>query len=153
MRAAIAVAFIASLAVADDWQKPDQVLGALALKRSDAVAVAEPGAFLAPLIASRVRALVNLDDAKIEEHSVDVIVLYDVLHSVDPRAPFYLKLRRVLRPGGRIVNIDFSSDPPSAAPSKPKLTEAQAVDEFKSAGFHIRQSIGSLPYRYVQVFE
>jgi SAM-dependent methyltransferase len=135
----------------DAWRKPEQLIRALELKRSDVVAVMEPEAFLAPLISNRGRELVNINGAP--DHSVDVIVLYDVLHAVDRRPEFCAKLRRVLRYGGRIVNIDFSADPPSAPPVKSKLTEPQVVDEFEAAGFRISQSVTLLPYQYFQVFE
>jgi hypothetical protein len=157
IKALLSLMVISTMTCADDskndWQKPDQVVRALRLKRSDVVAVLEPDPFLAPLISDRVSGLVNLDDAKLSEHSVDVIVLYDVLHAVGNRSEFYKKLHRVLRFGGRVVNIDFWSDPPFAAPSKPKLTEFQVVVEFKTAGFRISLSTNLLPYQYFQVFE
>ena len=132
----------------NDPRKPDQLVRALELKRSDAVAVLEPEPFLAPLIADRVRSLVNFSDAP--DHSVDVIVLYDVLHGVDHRSEFYPKLRRALR--GRVVNIDFFRDPPSPSPPDPKLPEPQAIQEFMTAGFHITKTVSFLPFQYFQVF-
>jgi hypothetical protein len=125
----------------DAWRKPDQLVRALELKRSDAVAVLEPEPFLAPLISDRIRSLVTLDDAP--DHSVDVIVLYDALHGVDHRSAFYPKLRRALRLGGRLVNVDLSA----------KLPEPQAVQEFTAAGFRITKTISFLPFQYFHVFE
>jgi hypothetical protein len=132
----------------DAWRKPDQLVRALQLKRSDVVAVVEPQAFLAPLLSDRVHSLVNLDDAP--EHSIDVVVLYDALHGVDHRSKFYPKLRRALR--GRVVNIDFFRDPPSPSPPDPKLPEPQAIQEFMTAGFHITKTVSFLPFQYFQVF-
>ncbi len=114
-----------------------QLIRALELKRSDAVAVLESEPFLAPRIKDRVSALSNLDAAA---HSVDVIVLYDALNGVQHRADFYPKLRQLLRPGGRVVNIDLSGD----------LPEAQAVQEFAGAGFHIVKTVGLPGVRYLQ---
>jgi hypothetical protein len=125
----------------NDPRKPDQLVRALELKRSDAVAVLEPEPFLAPLIADRVRSLVNFSDAP--DHSVDVIVLYDVLHGVDHRSEFYPKLRRALRLGGRVIDVDRSAE----------LPDPQAVREFTAAGFHITKSVSFLPLQYFQVFE
>jgi|HubBroStandDraft_4_1064222.scaffolds.fasta_scaffold317522_1 hypothetical protein len=117
-----------------------RLIRALELKRSDAVAVAEPDPFIAPRIKDRVRVLANLNASA---HSIDVIVLYDALHGVEHRAEFYPKLLNLLRPGGRVVNIDRSAD----------LLEAQAVQEFTAAGFHITKTIGLLPFQYFQMFE
>jgi SAM-dependent methyltransferase len=135
----------------DAWRKPDQLVRALQLKRSDVVAVLEPEPFLAPRIVDRARSLVNLDNAP--EHSIDVVVLYDVLHGIDHRPEFYAKLRRALRPDGRVVNIDFLRDPPSSARSEPKLPEPQAVQEFITAGFHVTKTVAFLPFQYFQVLE
>jgi len=138
---------IRSLAFAEapqtDLRKSDLLIRALELKRSDAVVVLEPEPFVAPRITDRVRVIVNFNDAATPSHSVDVIVLYDTLHALDHRADFYAKLLRVLRLGGRVVNIDLSS----------KLPESQAVQEFTAAGFHITKTVGFLPNRYFHVFE
>jgi hypothetical protein len=124
----------------DDPRKPEQLVRALELKRSDAVAVLEPEPFLAPLIADRVRSLVNSDAP---DHSVDVIVLYNVLHGIDHRSELYPKLHRALRIGGRVVNIDLSAE----------LPEPQVVREFTTAKFHITKIVAFLPLQYFQVFE
>jgi len=117
-----------------------QLIRALELRRSDAVAVVEPDPFIAPRIKDRVRVLANLNASP---HTVDVIVLYDALHGVEHRAEFYPKLLNLLRPGGRVVNIDRSAD----------LVETQAVQEFTAAGFHITKTVGLLPFQYFQMFE
>jgi hypothetical protein len=143
--AGICVAGIGILARAQDSQndprKPDQLVRALELRRSDVVAVLEPEPFLAPLISDRVRSLVNLSDAP--DHSVDVIVLYNILHGIDHRSELYPKLHRALRPGGRVVNIDLAAE----------LPEPQAVREFTTAKFHITKIVAFLPLQYFQVFE
>jgi Methyltransferase domain len=146
---AVLPAFAQGPSARDDWRKPDQLIRALALKRSDVVV--EPEAFLAPLISDRVRSLVKIDDAP--EHSVDVVMLYDVLHGIDHRSQFYPKLRRVLRFGGHVVNVDFSENPPSSGPPEPKLSDAQAAQEFTAAGFHITKTVSFLRFQYFQVLE
>jgi hypothetical protein len=120
-----------------------QLIRALELKRSDAVAVLAPDPFLVSRIADRVRMVINFNDPAAPAHRVDVIVLYDALHGIQHRAQFYPKLRRLLRPGGRVVNIDLPAD----------LPEAEAVQELTAAGFHITKSLALLPLQYFQVFE
>jgi uncharacterized protein YbjT (DUF2867 family) len=133
-------AVLPSFAQDESTRRPDQLVRALALKGSDVVVLLEPQPFLAPRIADRVR-LVKLDDAP--EHSVDVVVLYDVLHGVERRPEFYAKLHRALRFGARVVNVDLSA----------QLPEPQAVQEFTAAGFHITKTVAFLPSQYFQVFE
>ena len=120
-----------------------QLIRALELKRSDAVAVIEPDPFIAPRIVDRVRVIVNADDPATRDHTVDVIVLYDALHRNEHRAGFYAKLHRLLRAGGRVVNIDLSA----------KLPESQAAQEFIAAGFRFTRTVSLLPLRYFQMFE
>jgi len=134
-------AFAQDQSSSDDRRKPDQLVRALQLKRSDVVAVLEPEPFLAPRIADLVRSLANLDGAP--EHSIDVVVLYDVLHGVEHRSEFYPKLRRALRLGGRVVNVDLSAELPGD----------RSVREFTAAGFHITRTVAFLPLQYFQVFE
>jgi hypothetical protein len=134
-------AVLPSFAQDESTRKPDQLVRALQLKRSDVVALLEPEPFLAPRISDRVRSLVNLDDAP--EHSIDVLVLYDFLHGVDHRSQFYAKLHRALRLGGRVVNVDLAA----------QLPQPQAVQEFTAAGFHITKTVAFLPSQYFQVFE
>jgi uncharacterized protein YbjT (DUF2867 family) len=133
-------AVLPAFAQDESTRRPDQLVRALALKGSDVVVLLEPQPFLAPRIADRVR-LVKLDDAP--EHSVDVVVLYDVLHGVERRPEFYAKLHRALRFGARVVNVDLSA----------QLPEPQAVQEFTAAGFHITKTVAFLPSQYFQVFE
>ena len=120
-----------------------QLIRALQLKRSDAVVVLEPDPFIAPRIAERVRVIVNAEDPAVTPHTVDVVVLYDALHGAEHRAELYPKIHRLLRAGGRVVNIDLSA----------KFPEAQAAQEFTAAGFHITKTVGLLPLQYFQIFE
>jgi hypothetical protein len=120
-----------------------QLIRALELKRSDAVLVLETDPFIAPRIADRVRVIVNPNDTGLREHTVDVIVLYDTLHRTEHRAELYAKLHRLLRAGGRVVNIDRYAS----------LPEAQAAQEFAAAGFHFTRTVSLLPLQYFQMFE
>lgn len=120
-----------------------QLIRALQLKRSDAVVVLEADPFIAPRIAARVRVILNAGDPTVTLHTVDVIVLYDTLHSTEHRPELYAKIHRLLRAGGRVVNIDRSA----------KFPEAQAAQEFTATGFHITKTVALLPLQYFQVFE
>jgi hypothetical protein len=143
----ICLAAMCALAGAQDsqneWRKPDQLVRALQLKRSDVVAVLEPEPFVAPRIADRVRTVVNFNDPGTAAQSVDVVVLYDALHRVERRGEFYPKIRHLLRLGGRVVNVDLSAE----------LPQPQAVQEFTAGGFHITKSVGFSPLQYFLVFE
>lgn len=161
------------------WQKPDEVVRALGFKPGESVADigAGTGYFarrFAPYVAkvyavdiddkllktAAEGAPPNLEtvlatpaDPKLPEASVDVIFFCNVLHHIENRTAYYQKLARALKPGGRIVNIDFFKKPlPVGPPVGMKLSEDEVVAEFKAAGFSLVKTHSFLPYQYFQVF-
>lgn len=163
----------------DAWQKPHDVIMALGLKDSDAVADIGAGSgYFTRRFANHVRkvyavdidaklldlikkaanpkietVLAAPDDPKLPAASVDVIFICDVLHHIDNRPAYYQKLKQALKPGGRIVNIDFFKKKlPVGPPESMKLSEKMVEQEFAAAGFRKVQQIDSLPYQYFQIF-
>lgn len=163
----------------EKWQKPDQVVEALGLKKDDVIVDLGAGTgYFARRFAPRVAkvyavdidadllaiakegAPANLetvlaapDDPRLAPASVDLIFLCDVLHHIDSRAAYLPKLKRALKPGGRIVNIDFYKKPLPVGPSVAmKLSEEEVIAEFKAAGLRLQQTLDFLPYQYFLVF-
>jgi ubiquinone/menaquinone biosynthesis C-methylase UbiE len=163
----------------DEWQKPHEVIMALALRPSDTVADlgAGSGYFSRRLaqhaakvyavdidekllkIASEkapqnlIPVLALRDDPKLPLASVDLVFICDVLHHIENRPAYYAKLARALKPGGRIVNIDFyKKDPPVGPPAAMKLSEDQVRAEFKAAGFREAKTHEGLQYQYFLEF-
>jgi arsenite methyltransferase len=94
------------------------------------------------------------DDPKLPAHSVDTIFFCDVLHHIENRPAYYAKLLMALRPGGRIVNIDFhKKETPVGPPMAMRLSEETITAEFEAAGLRRVRSIDLLPYQYFLVFE
>lgn len=164
----------------DAWQKPDEVIRALDLKPTDAVADIGAGSgYFSRRFATQAAKVYAVDiderllkiaaknspanvvtvvsapdDPKLPAASVDVVFFCDVLHHIGNRPGYYTKLRRALKPGGRIVNVDFYKKPlPLGPPVEMKLAESLVIDEFKSAGFRLVKTFDFLPYQYFQVFQ
>ena len=164
----------------DEWQKPHEVIQALSLKPGEMIADigAGSGYFsrrfakhagkvyavdIDPELLERVGkdALKNLetalavpDDPKLPENSVDTIFFCNVLHHVDNRAAYYKKLEAALKPGGRIVMIDFHKrELPVGPPLAMKLSDQELVKEMEAAGFIKVKSFDFLPYQYFLVFK
>src|SRR5579864_500248 len=164
----------------DAWQKPHEVVMALDPKPDEVVAdIGAGGGYFARRFAHHVRrvyavdidaklleaaaqgAPANLetvlaapDDPKLPPQSVDTIFFCDVLHHIEHRPAYYPKLEHALRPGGRIVVVDFYKKPlPVGPPVEMKLTESQVESEFAAAGFERVRSLDLLPYQYFLVFE
>jgi len=163
----------------DVWQLPGEVIQALALKREEVVADigADTGYFarrFAPHVAkvyavdidaklleiARQKSPANVetvlaapDDPMLPERGVDTIFFCDVLHHIENRPAYYAKLAKALKPGGRIVNIDFHKKPtPFGPPEAMRISAADVVKEFAAAGFRKTQEIEILPYQYFLIF-
>jgi len=163
----------------DAWQRPHEVITALALKPCETVADIGAGTgYFARRLArhagkvyavdidpkllemARKNAPANLetvlaeaDDPKLPAGAIDTIFICNVLHHITGRDAYYAKLARALKPGGRIVNIDFHKKPlPVGPPESMKLSEDEVVREFEAAGFKLAREHGFLPYQYFMEF-
>lgn len=164
----------------DEWQKPHDVIMALDLKPTDIVADIGAGTgYFARRFALhagkvyavdtdekllaivRTKAPANLvtivgapDDPRLPEQSIDMIFFCDVLHHIENRPAYYAKLAKVLKPGGRIVVIDFYERPlPVGPPPSMKLSDQQIIAELQKAGFALKKRLDTLPYQYFLFFE
>lgn len=86
--------------------------------------------------------------------SVDMIFICDTLHHIPDRATYYPLLIRALKPGGRLINIDFyKRDLPVGPPVGMKIPKAQMIREAEAAGFHLDHQYSFLKYQYFLVFK
>jgi predicted methyltransferase len=93
-------------------------------------------------------------DPHLPEHSVDIVFFCDVLHHIENRAAYYPKLAKALKPGGRIVVIDFyKKDLPIGPPPSMKLSDAEVIAELGNAGFTLASRLDILPYQYYLFFD
>jgi arsenite methyltransferase len=98
--------------------------------------------------------LVKPDDPELEPHSVDVVFFCDTIHHMDERVAYFRKLASALKPGGRVIVIDFKKEPlPVGPPPEDKLSRDQIVAEFLSTGYRLARDHDFLPYQYFLEFE
>ena len=164
----------------DKWQKPHEVVMALDLKPSDTVAdigagtgyfarrfAQHGGKVYAVDIDDKLLAIIrknappNLetvlaapDDPHLAAGTIDMIFFCDVLHHIDNHPAYYAKLAKALKPDGRIVVIDFyKKDQPIGPPPAMKISDADVITEFRTAGFTLSKRLEILPYQYFLFFE
>ena len=180
-------AYIARMVEAEraQWQKPDEVLRVLSLRRGEWVcdigagpgyfalpiarAVGEDGGVYAvdvePRILEALRQRVQRsgahnvtpvlalgDDPLLPGAACDLILIVDTYHHF-PDGPAYLRrLARSLKPGGRIVNIDFHKrELPVGPPPGHKLSREEFLAQAAKAGLSLVAEHTFLPYQYFLV--
>ena len=164
----------------DEWQKPHDVVMALNLKPTDTIADIGAGtgyfARRFAMHAGKVYAvdidqklldiagkdapanlktvLATPDGPRLPDGSVDVIFFCDVLHYIENRAAYYPKLAKALKPGGRIVVIEFyKKEMPIGPPPSMKLSDDEVIAELRTAGFTLAKRLDILPYQYYLFFD
>jgi ubiquinone/menaquinone biosynthesis C-methylase UbiE len=172
----------------DEWQRPEEVLGKLALKAGDSVADIGSGSgyftvrFARAVGPSGKVYAVDIDRNMLEfverrrkeEHlqniqtvladphdpklpvsrRVDLVFICDTLHHISDRAKYYPLLARALKPGGRLVNLDFQKEPlPVGPPMEMKIARQEVIKEVEAAGFHLVREFDFLKYQYFLVFQ
>jgi cyclopropane fatty-acyl-phospholipid synthase-like methyltransferase len=181
-------AYIASLddPARDAYQKPDEVLNALALRPGEVVAdigagsgyftvrlartVGDTGRVYAVDISpdmirhlnhrlrdSGIRNVVTVlsdpDDPLLPDGSVDRFVIVDTWHHIEDQAKYLALLKRMLKPGGQVVHIDFQKrDLPVGPPAGMKIAREDLVKQMEDAGFRLVAEHTFLPYQYFLVF-
>jgi predicted methyltransferase len=181
-------AYLASLddPARDAYQKPDEVMKALALRPGEVVAdigsgsgyftvrfaraVGETGRVYAVDVSpdmirhlnrrlreaglrNVVTVLSDPDDPLLPDASVDRFVIVDTWHHVDDRPKYLALLKRMLKPGGQVVHIDFQKrDLPVGPPMSMKISREELVEQMEAAGFRLAAEQVFLPYQYFLVF-
>ena len=87
------------------------------------------------------------------ENTIDMMLLVDVYHEFSYPYEMALSMLAALKPGGKLVLVEFRSEDPTV-PIKTihKMSEVQAIKEFKAAGFIFDKNIDNLPWQHCMVF-
>jgi arsenite methyltransferase len=95
--------------------------------------------------------LVPPDDPMLPANSVDTIFLCDAYHHIHDRVAYFAKARQSLKPGGRLVLLDFVRTKDNTEHS---IVKEEVVDELRRAGFRLAQEFDLLlPKQYFLEFE
>lgn len=94
------------------------------------------------------------DDPKVPE-GTDLVFVCDVLHHVADRAGWMKRLAAELKPGARLVLVEFrEGDLPQGPPASLKVTRKELTEAAQAAGFALqREDSTLLPYQYLLVFQ
>jgi ubiquinone/menaquinone biosynthesis C-methylase UbiE len=93
-------------------------------------------------------------DPKLDEASVDLILLVDVYHEFSHPQQMLAGMRRALKKGGRIALVEFRAEDVKV-PIKPehKMSKKQILKEFPANGFKLAAEYDKLPWQHLMFFE
>ncbi len=105
-------------------------------------------------LSSIVAVLSTEQKLSLPEKTVDMMLLVDVYHEFSYPYEMALSMLSALKPGGKLVLVEFRSEDP-AVPIKKihKMGVSQAIKEFKAAGFTFEKNIDNLPWQHCMVFK
>lgn len=92
-------------------------------------------------------------DPRLAPASLDLVFIADTWHHISRRVAYARRLRAALRPGGRLVIVDWAArETPIGPPRAMRVSAEQVVRELKEAGFRLLARPPLLPYQYLLVF-
>lgn len=95
----------------------------------------------------------RVDDPKLEPESVDLILMVDVYHEFDHPWEMTNAMVRALRPGGRLVFVEYrKEDPRVPIKESHKMSLAQIRKEMAIFPVTFVENIGVLPRQHIAVF-
>ncbi len=97
--------------------------------------------------------LASPDNPRLPAAAVDLVLIVDTVHHIDDRINYFRRVQRFLKPGGRVVVVDFKKEElPVGPPPEHKLRPEQIAEEFAAAGYELIAEPDLLPYQYVLIF-
>lgn len=89
----------------------------------------------------------------LREHSLDVVILANTLFQIENRFGVLGEIRRVLKPGGKLLVVDWAGSYGGMGPSSNNvIAEHDAEAFFINGGFHKVKSLRAGPHHYGIIF-
>ncbi len=93
------------------------------------------------------------NDPKLPEGSIDLAIMVDVYHEFSQPGKMLEKIRRALRPTGRMVLLEYRKEDPSVPIRlEHKMTVPEVRAEIEPEGFRFERVIDTLPRQHILIF-
>ena len=100
-----------------------------------------------------VSVLADSDDPLLPDQSVNRFFICDVWHHIDNQTKYLSLMKRMLKPGGEIVIIDFhKKELPVGPPMDMRIAREDVIKRLESNGYRLTKEHTFLPYQYFLVF-
>jgi len=97
--------------------------------------------------------LASESDPGLPRESVDLALLVDVYHELAYPQQMLRRIREALKPGGRLVLIEFrKEDPRVPIREEHKMSIAEARQEVEPEGFIFDRVLNDLPWQHILIF-
>ena len=95
----------------------------------------------------------GFSDPKLPSGALDLVLMVDVYHEFSEPQKMLRGIREALKPGGRLVLIEYRGEDP-AVPIRPehKMTVKQVRAELEPEGFGFVESLEILPRQHILIF-
>ncbi len=92
-------------------------------------------------------------DPKLPPSAVDLVLMVDVYHEFSDPVAMMTKIRRALKPDGRVVLVEFRKEDPKV-PIQPlhKMSIQDVRSELEPLGFKFQKVLTFLPWQHVIIF-
>ncbi len=93
------------------------------------------------------------DDPLLADRSVDRFFICDTWHHINDHSKYLALLKKMLKPGGEVIMIDFKKEKtPVGPPDEMRISREDLVQEMESNGFQVSSEHKFLDYQYFLVF-
>jgi ubiquinone/menaquinone biosynthesis C-methylase UbiE len=97
--------------------------------------------------------LADPDDPLLSDRSVNRFFFSDSWHHIENRAKYLSLMKKILKPRGEVVIIDFhKKELPLGPPFQMRIAREDVVRELELHGFRLAKEHTFLPYQYFLVF-
>ncbi|MEW5976091.1 MAG: methyltransferase domain-containing protein [Acidobacteriota bacterium] len=100
-----------------------------------------------------VTVLAEPNDPLLPDASIDRFFICNTWHHIRDQKQYLALMRRMLKPGGQIIMIDFhKKELPVGPPLEMKISRDELLSQMRAGGFHLASEHSFLPYQYFLVF-
>jgi predicted methyltransferase len=93
------------------------------------------------------------DEARLPASAIDLALLVDVYHEFSEPQRMLRSIRRALKPGGRLVLVEYRKEDPGIPIAEPhRMSLADARAEVEAEGFTFDEAVEQLPRQHIIVF-